>query len=357
MQELIHLTAVARDVVYHTLRDVISQWDRLSKSRRRAEARVNKLALSDDVEVHRTYAVVEKRGLESRKVLQDLLSAHPIYGELYEHVVKDAPFQDDLVELLAHQTALALALSPAHHVAEGTCKLCNARLHDAVEYSISDLLEGLITQFVLGRHTVAHLYVYGSSKFRHWLIVGQRQGAVDPEKVHEPTVIKELAPPIYAYLASLNLVSNAIDEKLRGYDILGKLALSRGQEKVIVLMGLGNALAKSLLSGLIYKNLDYLRALFASILLADVLIANVADVLERGSVDVRSVMALAHERYMRYREPIETVLNKHSLKKDKAVIYEVWDAVRDSTIKYMIYAAERQEDELKLSDAISFRIP
>lgn len=357
MQNLAQLTDLAREVVYYTLREVIANWKKLSSHRKHVEEYTNKLSLSDDIEVHRVYALIRKRSVDTRKVFQEFLVSEPLYGELYDKLSRNMPFQEDFLDLLAHQAVFALALSPSYLVAEERCKFCDSSLLDKIEYTISDLLEGIITQFVLGRHSVAHVYVYGSSRFRHRLIIGQRRGTLDPEKIHEPTVLKELAPPLYAYLASLNLVSNAIDEKMKNYDILGKLALSRIQEKVIVLMGLGNAFAKSLLSGLIYKTADYIRPLFASILLADALIANIADILERRGASVSSIMGLVVERYYAYQEHLETVLNKYSLIKGKTVVYEVWDAVRDVIIKYMIHASQIHEEEIKLSDALTFRLP
>ncbi|MEM0276688.1 hypothetical protein [Pyrobaculum sp.] len=303
--------------------------------------------LSLDEEVRRMdKAITEKFGVRLIHVFTTYLEREALFSDLLDDVKKDVKEPRRFEEFLTRQFTFLLALSPVTLPGELLEEVYVLAESPRLAITFFDLAESIALQYALSRSAVAHIYLYGSSIFRRKVMEARAQMGEEKYKtIHDKTVVKEVAPSLYVLLSALNLVTNAIDEKLETYPTLGQLSVRRKlQAKVVIQTGIGAALAKALIYGVAGKTELYIPSFFVSAVLGNALLFNIWP-MAQSQINAGQIAHEAIAIYKRVKEQIQQKVRaagRLSLRQLE-IYYELADAIRDSVLAYLIVNSERAE--------------
>lgn len=256
--------------------------------------------------------------------------AHGPLGRIYEEVSRWAG-SPEFGELAQWQIVFAAGL------VEGDEEVL--KISGGLSLRLSDVAESLAFQQLLGRSAVAHIFLYGSARFREEaaVLVGKMGERDYYSEVHEKKITREAAPAIYAALSAINFVSSVADEELVEHVVLRWISLSGGlRVKVVVQTGVGSAVAKALAAR------APLESLFLSILLGNVLLFKMWPQLAR----LGSLGDAAREAWWLYgclRERLASLAESEGLRRVE-LFYDAGDAARDAAIAYVIAKVSEEQD-------------
>ena len=208
------------------------------------------------------------------------------------------------------------------------------KISGGLSLRLSDVAESLAFQQLLGRSAVAHIFLYGSARFREEAaaLIGKMGEEDYYSEVHDKKITKEVAPAIYAALSAINFVSSVADEEVEKDEVLRWISLSGGLKvKVVVQTGVGSAAAKALAAR------APLEGLFLSILLGDALLFKMWPQLAR----LESLGDAAREAWWLYgclRERLASLAESEGLRRVE-LFYDAGDAARDAAIAYAVAKA------------------
>ena len=349
----------AREEVKRILTEVVNNWDRLKK---RTESTIRCCYLSLDGQVHAVSDIITKSSTIGY-ILQKFLEHDPLYQELWNIAISEVSkvgpeYETWFRNIVARQMTFLLSLSPAHDWKSLLHEMYKLKDEPLVQLTFLDLAESIILQHVLSRSTVAHIYLYGSSRFRKQMIEASekmKDAGEDFDKFHENMITKKVAPAIYSILSALNLISSVIDEKIASYPVLGKIVVSGGlRAKVTVQTGIGASFSKALLHGIASKTNLYIPGFFISTLIGNCLLAEMWSL----AVAQEKIANIVQEALVRHNSLtvriIDTIKKSQKLSmRELRNHYEPADGVRDAVLAFLlINTAEKSADEIALSDLL-----
>jgi len=364
------LYSETRNVFRQILRDAIDKWKKgicPSSKRRKTSERIKYSLSEDDDVVCLDSWLSENFSVHIRGLVNRYLETEEYLGKLLDSMGTELAEIDDsrnaFIEFFSRQMGFLLALSPVSRWdALMKDEIYVVKETPRLSLSFFDLAESIMMQYILLRSAAAHIYLYGSSKFRVEAIKAKTEmNAIgeDFDRFHsDGPITKKVAPAIYAFLSALNLVSSAVDRQMAKYPILNKLSISGGlRSKPIILTGMGAALAKALIHGVATRSETYVTNFFASALVGNRLLVEMWRFVEREK-SIRSIVMEALTRYVRIKAQVVEKL-KQAPKlylRSAELYYDSSDAIRDSILIYLIQNVEEDLDEKQLSDLLRILI-